>query len=507
MLREAAVELARERGDVVLVRVDGDAQPQLRSRLQVAEAPSVLLFARGSQRDADQPERFTGALNRAALLGWARGALPPVSEPPAAAGRAAQAAQTSPPAPPRTDDGRENARAQQTADADEVAARLLDVLRAGGGARDEGDAALRSLDERLIALLAERATVRDQQRAAARQGDERSARDEDTIAVGVRAGGSAQQQRRHPVKALGQATAPPAESAQAAAATTETSKSMDRRGGAAAAGRAATPSATRRSREQRARKPAETAPARGAGLSLEEELDALLPPDDYSLEGIEQLMRDPPEPTPEPAPTRASARAERETKAASTLTSGRGGEDVGESGLPDHVAAELDRLLDDAQGVPELDGILRDGGGGRPMTLEEELDELLGPDDLDGPPIDLALLESIFKDHEPLPEIEPQPPSKARAARVPPPPHAQDGVPGGQAAREKRKSGKAGRRKQRAESTGGAVPAGPSKGSDARDQRAKQAVPPPPSSRAARARRAQRTTAEDDDDEDSWYVK
>lgn len=141
VLREAAAELARERGDVVLVRVDGDAQPQLRSRLQVAEAPSVLLFARGSQRDAEQPEaeRFTGALNRAALLGWARGALPPVSEPPAAAGRAARAARTSPTAPPETDDGRVNARAQQTADTDEVAARLLDVLRAGGGAWDGGD--------------------------------------------------------------------------------------------------------------------------------------------------------------------------------------------------------------------------------------------------------------------------------------------------------------------------------------------------------------------------------
>ena len=77
-----------------------------------------------------------------------------------------------------------------------------------------------------------------------------------------------------------------------------------------------------RARERRAMEPAETGPTRAAELSLEEELDALLPPDEYTLEGLEQLMRDPAEKAPELTPTRAPKTKAQQVRASHALLSG-----------------------------------------------------------------------------------------------------------------------------------------------------------------------------------------
>ena len=75
VLHAAAAELARERPDVQFARVDGDAQPELRTRFAIDEAPSLLLFPAGKAADRSQAAHFTGELNRAELIDWARGAL------------------------------------------------------------------------------------------------------------------------------------------------------------------------------------------------------------------------------------------------------------------------------------------------------------------------------------------------------------------------------------------------------------------------------------------------
>eukprot|EP00966_Prymnesium_polylepis_P242134 5599548-Prymnesium_polylepis.1 len=103
-LHKAAAELTRARDDVHFVRVDGDAQPDLRVRFQIDEAPSVLLFAAGTPAEPSAAVRYAGPLDGAALLAWARHeldrlppappaspALPPASPPPASPKRAAAA--------------------------------------------------------------------------------------------------------------------------------------------------------------------------------------------------------------------------------------------------------------------------------------------------------------------------------------------------------------------------------------------------------------------------------
>ena len=67
-LRAALSELKKERGDIGIVRVDGDANPELRKRFKVIEAPGLLLFPASQPPDASTAVRYDGALEKAALL-------------------------------------------------------------------------------------------------------------------------------------------------------------------------------------------------------------------------------------------------------------------------------------------------------------------------------------------------------------------------------------------------------------------------------------------------------
>ena len=72
-LHAAAEQLEHERrGDVQLVRVDGDAESELRVRFQIQEAPSILLFPASVPADLASAVRYDGALEQAPLLAWAR---------------------------------------------------------------------------------------------------------------------------------------------------------------------------------------------------------------------------------------------------------------------------------------------------------------------------------------------------------------------------------------------------------------------------------------------------
>ena len=69
----AAAELRRERNDLQVIRVDGDAHVGLRTRYRVLEAPGVLLVpAASSADDAASAVRYDGPLEQHAVLNWAR---------------------------------------------------------------------------------------------------------------------------------------------------------------------------------------------------------------------------------------------------------------------------------------------------------------------------------------------------------------------------------------------------------------------------------------------------
>ena len=75
VLHAVASELSRERPDMKLMRVDGDAQPELRTRFQIEEAPSLLLFPASTPAKREAAAHFAGELNRAELMNWARDTL------------------------------------------------------------------------------------------------------------------------------------------------------------------------------------------------------------------------------------------------------------------------------------------------------------------------------------------------------------------------------------------------------------------------------------------------
>ena len=77
-LASAIKELVRERPDLQFMRVDGDAQPGLRERFQIEEAPSLLLFPAGARGS-----RATAARLRRARGGCAAVLLPPPPHVPA----------------------------------------------------------------------------------------------------------------------------------------------------------------------------------------------------------------------------------------------------------------------------------------------------------------------------------------------------------------------------------------------------------------------------------------
>ena len=72
LLAAAIAELRKGRPDVRAVRVDGDAQSGLRKRFAVLEAPGLLLLPGGQPVDAQNAIRYDGALDKPAVVEWAR---------------------------------------------------------------------------------------------------------------------------------------------------------------------------------------------------------------------------------------------------------------------------------------------------------------------------------------------------------------------------------------------------------------------------------------------------
>ena len=77
----AVAELAKQWPDlnITSVRVDGDAEPALRSRFGVLEAPGLLLIPAG-ESEAAKAIRYGGALDRGALQTWGRKELHQLSQ-------------------------------------------------------------------------------------------------------------------------------------------------------------------------------------------------------------------------------------------------------------------------------------------------------------------------------------------------------------------------------------------------------------------------------------------
>jgi len=149
VLASAIKELVRERPDLQFMRVDGDAQPGLRERFQIEEAPSLLLFPAGARGSRATATHFTGELNQVELTEWARASLSslpllaqsahPSRTPSASSIKAARPTKTAAPVKPRTASG----------------GREVDAPRAAGddAARAAGDDAARAAEYHAAELL------------------------------------------------------------------------------------------------------------------------------------------------------------------------------------------------------------------------------------------------------------------------------------------------------------------------------------------------------------------
>ena len=144
-LASAIKELVRERPDLQFMRVDGDAQPGLRERFQIEEAPSLLLFPAGARGSRATAAHFTGELNQVELTEWARASLsslPLLAQsahaartPSASSTKGARPTKTAAPVKPRTAGGHDR--------------REVDAARGAGddAARGAGDDAARRTDD------------------------------------------------------------------------------------------------------------------------------------------------------------------------------------------------------------------------------------------------------------------------------------------------------------------------------------------------------------------------
>ena len=160
VLTSAIKELVRERPDLQFVRVDGDAQPGLRERFQIEEAPSLLLFPAGARGSRATAAHFTGELNQVELTEWARASLSslpllaqsahPSTTPSASSIKAARPTKTAAPVKPRTASGGHDRR-----EVDAARAAGDDAARAAGddAARAAGDDAARAAEYHAAELL------------------------------------------------------------------------------------------------------------------------------------------------------------------------------------------------------------------------------------------------------------------------------------------------------------------------------------------------------------------
>ena len=160
VLDSAIKELVRERPDLQFMRVDGDAQPELRERFQIEEAPSLLLFPAGAPGSRAAAAHFTGELNQAELTEWARASLsslPLLSQssrasrtPSASPAKAARPAKPTAPAKPATPTAQRELDAARAAEYH--AAELLRLLQ-----QREGE--LRDVERQLLPLLQQRVAL------------------------------------------------------------------------------------------------------------------------------------------------------------------------------------------------------------------------------------------------------------------------------------------------------------------------------------------------------------
>ena len=150
VLHPAVQELVRERPDLQFMRVDGDAQPELRTRFQIEEAPSLLIFPAGAPASRAAAAHFKGELNQAELTEWARAALsslPLLSQSGASSAASASSAKPARPVKPATPTTQRDLGASRAAEYH--VAELLRLLQ-----RHEGE--LRDVERQLVPLLQQR---------------------------------------------------------------------------------------------------------------------------------------------------------------------------------------------------------------------------------------------------------------------------------------------------------------------------------------------------------------
>ena len=423
LLNAAIADIQRARGDVHALRVDGDSQLGLRTRYNVREAPAVLLLPSGSSPSI-KPVAYSGPLDQEALHTWllrelsrlplgtqepsstrqSSGKRPrPRPEAPLSPPGAAKAPQppASPSVMPPADPGSSRVR--------EAASQLLRALEDAAPASEKRPGAQREVDRQLLKLLRQRmelerrdetaysrvavdeygATMQNPSNGAAppavRVPDAQGLADAQALLFGTQEEVDA---RSNEINARKRAASAASSSAagQPGAPQGRDSKSKSD----ATARKAKPPSPPPRQPKAPSSKPQTKTPETDVAGGLEAHLDALLGAEgDFNLDRLDEYFADPPPPSPSqsrlpeaaprgpPPPLHPSPRPP----------------------TPKIDDAELELLFSDdpppppepsAKPAPSVSSVPTTDAGGRKArdgsqaarSLEQELDDLLGPEEL-----------------------------------------------------------------------------------------------------------------------------